>query len=431
MVSANLIKELGGLKRELSITIPGDHLENKISKNLQQLSQKVKIKGFRPGKVPMSEMRRRYGEEIRQRELIELLSEHFETKVKDAGVVPAGAPQISPQIHEHNPSLEYTLTFEVYPSIALKTLKGIKVEKLTAELTDEDINEVLEGLRKQHKIWKDVERKSKKDDQVIMNFDGTIDGVPLPGGSAKDFSLVLGSQSMIPGFEEGIIGMKPEEEGELNLSFPKDYHHKDIAGKSVLFKIRVNKVQEGQLPELNDEFAKKLDVQGGLEELKQQIRSRLDDEIKLRTQRQLAKIVQDELLKVNKFEIPDALIDQEIERLHNLAHQRPGVHGHGDHESHEEFEEIAKKNVCTGLLFLKVAEEFKLEPTSEQIDAKIEELSKQFDNPQQIKLYYKANKELANKLRADVLEDLIIDKLLEDADVKVKSVKFDKFKELA
>ncbi len=430
MVNASLIKELGGLKRELSITVPGDRLENQISKNLQQLSQKVQIKGFRPGKIPMAEMKRRYGEEIRQRELIEILSEHFDSKVKDAGVVPAGAPDISPKIHEANPSLEYTFTFEIYPSINLKSLKGVKIEKLTSELSDEDLNEVLEGLRKQHKTWQEVDRKSKKGDQVLMDFDGTIDGVPLPGGSAKDFALELGSQSMIPGFEEGIIGMKPQEEGELNLKFPKDYHHKDIAGKAVVFKIKINKVQEGQLPELNDEFAKKLDVEEGLEALKNQIKARLDDEIKLRTQRQLAKEVQEQLLKVNEFEVPNALIEQEIERLHKLAHERPGIVGH-DHESHEEFEAIARKNVSTGLLFLKVAEEFKLEPTPERIDAKIEELSKQFDNPQQIKLYYKANKELANKLRADVLEDMIVEKLLEDADIKVKSVKFDKFKELA
>lgn len=436
---ANTVETLEGLKREVKLEIPATQIDQDVEKRLKKYAPNIKLKGFRQGQIPMSELRRRFGREVRAESINEMMSEKLFSILKEADVTPAAAPSLEPVDIESKETISAVAQFEVYPEIELAPLSGVKLEQVTAEVKDADVDSMLEKLREQHRDWNPVERAAKQGDQLIIDFDGTFEGKPLDKGQAKGFSVEIGSNSMIPGFEEALIGFKVGDEKTIELSFPEEYFEKSVAGKPVSFLIKVHKISEPHLPELDDEFAKKLQIKD-MQTLRDDVKSNLEKEVKFRTRNYIKKDLLDKLVELHNFDIPNSMIDQEIKALQQQAH---GHHHDHDHEHDENcdhdhppgfedknFEADAKRRVTLGLLLAHSAKKFDIKADDAAVDEKLDEISASFEKPQEIKLIYKSNPELMENIRASVIEDKVVDKLLSEIELNSKVMGFDEFKKL-
>ena len=252
-----------GLERRLTITVPAESIDSQVKSRLQQLAKTQRINGFRPGKVPASVIKKRYGQAVRQEIAGEAMQRNFYEAIVQEKITPAGMPNFEMKTDVDGQDLEFVAAFEVYPEVEVKDVEKIEVEKPVVEITDADLDTMMETLRKQHATWKEVKRKSKKDDRVTVDFIGTIDGEEFEGGKAENFELEMGKDRMIPGFEKPIVGAKAGEEVVADVTFPEDYHAEALKGKAAQFKITVNKVEGLSLPKVDEEFAKLFGVDNG------------------------------------------------------------------------------------------------------------------------------------------------------------------------
>jgi len=253
-----------GLERKVKIQVPNTDIDSKVQEKLQSLAKQVRINGFRPGKVPMKVVRKRYEPQVRQEVLGDLINETYISAMDQENYRPAGMPSIEPvKAEENDEEFSYTATFEVYPEIQISSLDGASVVKTECEVGDSDLDEMMETLREQRKVWNDVERNANNGDQVIIDFVGSIAGEEFPGGTANDAPLELGSNSMIPGFEEALVGAGKGDEKTIDVKFPDDYRVGDLAGKDAQFKVTVQGVKESALPVVDEEFAKGFGIEDG------------------------------------------------------------------------------------------------------------------------------------------------------------------------
>ena len=255
------IETTSGLERRMTVGIPAEQIDSEVQKRLQQAAKTVRLNGFRKGKVPLKVVKQRFGAGVRQEVLGELMSQSFYEAVQKEDVKPAGQPSIEPKEMAEGKDVEFVATFEVYPEVALADTSSFEIERLEADVTDKDIDNMIATLQKQQADWKDSKRKAQKGDRVTIDYKGTKDGEAFDGGTAEDQQLVLGSNSMIPGFEDGILGMKPGEETTLDLTFPEDYHSEELKGAAVQFDVKVKGNEIQKLPELNKEFFAKFGVE--------------------------------------------------------------------------------------------------------------------------------------------------------------------------
>jgi len=430
------VETLEGLQRKMTVTLSSEEIEPKYNERLKEQAKTANIKGFRPGKVPLRILEQKVGDSIRFDVVAKLIESSFYKAVEESKLKIAGQPHVEPGEMKKDQPVQYTATFEVYPDIEFKALEGVKLEVPTSELTDTDVTEMLEHLQKQHATFKDVDRASKDGDKVILDFEGTIDGKPFTGNAAEKFQLDLGSKSMIPGFEEGVIGMKPGDEKTIKVNFPKDYQAKEVAGKAAEFKIKLNKVQEADLPELNDEFAKKLGVEKGMEALKKDIRETMQRNLKDKLWQLKKTRLLNKLLEKNPLEVPTALVDMEIKNMNAMAKQQftqtRGVEWPKGRElPREPYVEQATKQVKLGLLLAEFIKENDIKVDQERVKAKVEEIAKNYQEPEKIAEGYMQNKQILAQLESVVLEDQVIDKLLESVTLKEKSDSYQEVMKLA
>ena len=257
------VEATSALERRMTVEVPEDRIDGEVKNRLQRLARSAKVKGFRPGKVPMKVVAQQYGKQVRDEVVGEVIQTTYFEAINQEKLQPAGMPTVEPTVNEEGKGLQYTATFEVMPEVKLADLSGAKLEKVAAEVTDADLDDMIENLRKQRTEWKEVKRKSKKGDRLNIDFTGTIDGEEFSGNSGKNVPIILGSGRMIEGFEKGLIGAKTGEEHTLELQFPEDYAHKEVAGKPVKFQVTVNSVEAPELPEVDEEFAKGFGVGDG------------------------------------------------------------------------------------------------------------------------------------------------------------------------
>ncbi|MDC0598871.1 trigger factor, partial [Gammaproteobacteria bacterium] len=319
------LESLSGLERRMTIEVPAAKVESQVQSRLQEAAKTVVLKGFRKGKVPIKVIKSRFGKGVRQEVVGEVMSQSYYEAVNQEKVRPASQPKIEAKSLEEGKNLEFTATFEVYPDLTLGDFAGIKVEKKTAEIKPEDIYKMIKTLREQRQVYQEVERVSEDGDQLDIDFVGTIDGEKFEGGEAKAHKLILGSKSMIPGFEEGLAGVKKDEDKVLSLSFPEDYHNKDFAGKATEFKVHINAVAEAVLPELDDEFFASFDVEeGGVEAFREEVAGNMARELKSASRNNIKTQVIEGLLAVNSVEVPQALLENEINVLRQQTMQQFG-----------------------------------------------------------------------------------------------------------
>ncbi|NRA70648.1 MAG: trigger factor [Gammaproteobacteria bacterium] len=410
-----------GLERRLTITVEAVKVDAEVKTRLQQLSKTQRIDGFRPGKVPVSVIVKRFGAAVRQEVAGELMQRNYFEAVVEQKLNPAGMPELAIVKNEEKADLEFTATFEIYPEVEVKDLDKVKIEKPVVEVTDQDLEEMLVTLTKQHATYKEVKRKSKKTDRVIIDFNGSIDGEEFEGGKAEDFTLNLSEERMIPGFEKQIVGHKAGEEFDIEVSFPDDYHAENLKGKAAVFSINLKAVEDQVLPELDDEFAVKFGVaEGGVEKLKSDVRTNMERELSQTVKSNVKQQVIDGIIEVNEFEVPASLIKGEVDVLRQQAMQRFG--GQVDSANmpqlpDELFAEQAKRRVQVGLLLGEVIKSNKLEADDERVKEMIETMASAYEDPSEVVAYYNGDEKLMQQMKDLALEDQAIDFILAAANV--------------
>jgi len=412
------IETISGLQRCMTVGVPAAQVEEKVTVELKKLAKGRRIDGFRPGKVPPSVIKRMFGQQARYEAIYQQMQESFFQAVQEQSVKLAGMPAFDPTVNEDGKDLEFKATFEVYPEIELNGFDTISVEQQSASITDEDVSKMVETLQKQNINWEESDAAAADGDRTTIDFEGFIDGEAFEGGSATGHVLVLGSNSMIPGFESGLVGTKAGEETTLDVTFPDDYQKDDLQGKPAQFKVTVSKVEKGALPEMNEEFYKSFGVETDNEEnFVAEIRTNMEREL-TRALRSLTKQkVLDGLLEANKIDVPSSLIDQEVDRLRQQAVQQFGGQMDASQIPAEIFKPQAEKRVQTGLLINAVIDSNELTASDEKIDELIEEIASTYQDPDQVREYYNANAEQKSQVESLALEEQVVEKVLAGANV--------------
>ena len=421
------VETTSGLERRMTVGIPADRIQNEVNKRLQQTAKRARVDGFRPGKVPMSVIRKRFGASAHQEVIGEVIQSSFYEAVMQEKLNPAGAPSVEPKSMEEGKDFEYIATFEVYPEVTLAGFEAISVERPESEVTDADVDTMLETLRKQNTRFEAVERAAENGDQVTIDFVGKIDGEAFQGGTANGTNLVLGSGRMIPGFEEGLVGAKAGDSLTLKVTFPEDYQNLDLAGKAAEFETTVQAVAAPALPELNDEFFAQFGVnEGGLEGFRAEVRKNMERELRQAIKTKVKGQVMDGLLKTNTVEVPKALISNEIDRLREQAVQQfGGANIQASQLPAELFEEQAKRRVSLGLIVAEVVKQNDIKPDNDRVRAMVEELASAYQEPEQVVNWYYQNEQQLGEIQSVVLEEQVVDTVLQKAQVTDKKVAYE------
>lgn len=421
------IETTQGLERRVAITVPAETVDQAVREELKRVSKNARVDGFRKGKVPPHIIEKRFGASVRQDVLGDLLQKHFFNVLVESKVNLAGRPSFNVDQFEAGKDLVFTATFEVYPEVELKGLDQIKVEKPVVEITDADIDKMVDVLRKQQATWEEKQDVAKADDRVTIDFVGTVDGEEFEGGKATDFVLAMGQGRMIPGFEDGIVGHKAGEQFDIDVTFPAEYHSENLKGKAAKFAITLKKVEVMVLPELTDEFVVKFGPNTKtVADLRTEIAKNMQRELKNALTSRVKNQVIDGLIEQNQIDVPAAAIDQEIEVLRQQAAQRFGGNQQQAAQLPRElFEEQAKRRVQVGLLLSEVIASNELKVDEARADAMVQDIASAYEQPAEVVEYYKNNKELMNNIRNVVLEEQAIDAVLAKVQVTEKSASFD------
>lgn len=425
------IESSKGLKRRMKIQLPAEQFDKAFDARLKSIAKTAKLAGFRPGKVPLKVIRQKYGATVEKEILSDLMQRSYGQAIAQQKLKPAGMPQIDAKPAKPGEDVEFTAVFEVYPEIKLGDLQKLKIQQPVVEIREDDIEKMLDTLRRQRAEWVEVQRPAGNGDRLRIDFEGSIDGQSFEGGSAQNISLVLGSSQMIEGFEDQLIGINPGAERTITVKFPKDYPKTELQGKKAEFKILCHAVAEQKLPEVNEDFIKSYGVQeGGLEALKKELRQHMERELAENSRSYVKRQLMDGLLEMHKVELPDVLVDQEIQQLQQQALQRMGMpDGAAAHLPKDLFEEQARRRVSLALLIAKIFEEKKLKADPATVRAKIEQMAAQYEEPERVVQYYMSNKNLYRQVESLVIEDQVISMLLEQAKTSQKDMRFNELVE--
>jgi len=422
------VETTAGLERKMRVVVPSERIEAQVTEKLKQTAKQAKINGFRPGKVPVREVKRRFGEGIRQEISSEMIQSSYGEALQKEDLNPAGMPKIEEVSMEEGKDLEYTAVFEVFPEIEVGGLENIEVDRLTSSIEEADLEKMIDTLREQRLVYAEVDRAAAEKDQLNLDFEGFLGDEPFEGGKAEGTDLVLGSGSMVPGFEDGLAGLKAGEEKDLNLTFPENYQATNLAGQEVLFKIKVNKVSGPELPELNDEFFEQFDVkEGGVEAFRKEVTNNMKRELDSAIKAKIKDQVMDGLGDNNEVDLPQALIDQEVNRMRQEAVQQFGGGAQFDPSMlpAEMFSEQAQKRVKLGLIVSAIVDKNSLEANADKVREAIEEMASTYQEPEEVINYYYSNEQQLSQIQNMVLEGQIVDFVLESAKVTDKTVSYD------
>ncbi|OOZ36164.1 trigger factor [Solemya velesiana gill symbiont] len=410
-----------GLERRMTVELPVEQVNEAVEKRLKEVARTVKMDGFRPGKVPMSVVRKRYSEQVRQEVFGDLVQSTYFQALAQENLQPAGEPVVEPLDKNDDEGMGYTATFEVMSEIALQDISDKSISRPVAEVTDEDFEQMIDKLRNQRVTWNDVERAAQDGDQVTIDFVGKIDGEAFEGGTADGVPLVLGSSSMIDGFESGLVGATADEERTLELQFPEDYRVDTLAGKAATFEVKVTKVAEPVLPELDDVFAKAFGIaEGGVEALHKEVRSNMERELEDKIRSSLKDQAMEVLLEANPIDVPAVLIKQEAEALMQQTRANMAQQGHNAQMDLPAalFEDQAKRRVILGLVIGEVIKANNIELDSDRVRERVEQFAQSYEKPQEVIDYYYSNKQQLASIENVVLEDQVVEWVLEQAKVE-------------
>lgn len=417
----------GGIKRILTITIAKTEIDNLVDKRMNEVAKQARLPGFRPGKAPVGAVKQQFGASIRGEVLSQVIEKSYSDALKENDLKPAGFPKIDFVQNEAGKDLIYKASLEIFPEFKVKGLDKLEITKYKVEVTDKDLDKMMESLQKQHIVWEKVERPANNEDRIIIDFEGFIDGKAFEGGKAQDFRLVLGSNMMIPGFETSIIGKKAGEQFDIEVTFPKDYQVPDLAGKKATFKINLKEVAQAKLPEINDELAKLFQVDT-VDALKKEVRSNMERELDFNLKARLKEQVIEGLLKYNnEVELPEALVREEEKRLSDQAREKMKSWGNQNIPEMplDAFTKDAQKRVALGLIMNQIIRADNIQVDQTRVKSMIEKMASVYENPEEIIKFFYQHKQKLAEIEQLVLEEQVVDKVIEQAKVKEKTESFD------
>jgi len=426
------VETLEKLERRMTLVLPADTINNEVQTRLKKLARTVKADGFRPGKVPMSVVAQRYGYSVQYEVVNDKVGEAFAKAADEAALRVAGMPRISQKDEAPEGSLAFDATFEVYPEVQIGDLTTAEVDKVSADVTEAAIDKTLDILRKQRRTF--AQRASAEGaaegDRVTIDFEGKIDGEPFDGGKAEAFSFIIGEGQMLEQFDKAVRGMKVGDSKTFPLQFPADYHGKDVAGKEADFLVTMKKIEQQNLPEIDDAFAKSLGIaEGTVDGLRADVKKNLAREVKFRVLNRNKASVMDALVKVSTLDLPKALVQGEVDRMVESARADLKERGFKDADKMpipaEVFTEQAEKRVRLGLVVGELVRTHQLQAKPEQLQAHIEEISQSYEKPAEVMRWYLSDRNRMAEVEAIVVENNVAEFVLARAKVTEKAVPFD------
>ncbi len=421
--------QVNELERRIDLSIAIADVEKEMEPRLRRMGRNLKMPGFRPGKVPFAMIKQQYGEQARHEVLSEQLDRAFGEAITAQKLHVAGYPRLEPKTSESTTHMEFTAVFEVYPEFVPADLSSAEIERPTLEVGAAEIEKTLDILRKQRVRYDNADRGAAKEDRVVIDFTGRKDGVAFAGGSATDYPFVLGQGMMLPDFENAVEGAKAGETKTFDLTFPEDYHAKDLAGQTVQFEITVKQVQAPRLPEVDADFAKQMGVaDGDVEKMRAEVEANLKREVKRRIEGKLKEQVMEALLKANPISVPVSLIDMEIQRLMQSARQDMEQRGMNPKDMPLQpawFADQAKRRVTLGLIFAEVVKTENLQAKPEQVRALVEDQAASYEQPEEVIRWYYAQPQRLSEVEGAVIESNVVEWVLSKAKVTDKVAVFD------
>ena len=421
------VERSDGLVRHLRIQLPADRVDGEVLQRLQKATKTVALKGFRKGKVPLKVVKQQLGKGIRGEVVGELINTSFREAIENHSFKIAGQPQISDLQDVEGAQLEYRAVFEVYPEVVLADFSKIKIRRSSAEIEDSDIDDMICNLRDQKANFELVDRVSEEGDQLIIDYIGVREGVEFAGGKANDQKLILGSKSMIPGFEDGLKGKSANEKIILKLTFPKDYHSEDLAGLPVEFTVTVKSVSEKKTPELTNEFFQQFGVtSGGLASFREEVESNMRRELDAALRSNIKSRIMHQLFKLHPIEIPEAQILGEIK---NLKEQMLRQFGGGkeidlDALPNEMFRGKAQYRAALAVIVSEALKAESLSPDPGTVKNRVTEIAQTYDQPQEVINYYYSKPELLSAIEASTMEDQLMEVVLSKAEVEEEVLRY-------
>ena len=424
------LETVAGLERRLNISVPAQEIESEVSSRLRKLAQTVKMHGFRPGKVPFRVVQQQYGTQVRNEVLGDRLQKCFGDAVRDNNLRVAGFPHFETKATaEGAADLEYSATFEVYPEVAIGALTDVPITRPELKVGDAEVDKTVEILRKQRVTFEPVSRPAAKDDLVTIDFSGQIDDKPFAGGDARDMQVVIGSGRLLAEFEQAVVGMSPDESRSFDITYPADYHGKEVAGKSARFSVTLKKVAAPNLPALDAEFAKSLGVEDGdIEKMRAEVRLNVEREVQARVKSRLKEQVFQTLLERSTLDIPQALVAMEMRTLAQAAQrdlEARGVKVKDVPIPADILKAQAERRVRLGVIIAEVVRANSLQAKPEQVLASVETHAKSFEQPQEVVKWYYSSPERLQEFESAVLEQNVVDWVTSVARTEIKPVEFE------
>ena len=426
------VETLEKLERKITLTLPVESIQSEVEARLRKLARTVRMDGFRPGKVPMSVVARQYGYSVQYEVMNDKVGEAFFQAADEAKLRVAGQPAISEKEGAPEGQMAFDAVFEVFPEVKIGDLASAEIERLGADVGEDAIDRTLEILRKQRRSFaqRAKDAAAEDGDRVTVDFAGKIDGEPFEGGKAEDFPFVIAEGQMLPEFENAVRGMKLGESKTFPLAFPADYHGKDVAGKTADFMVTVKKIEAAHLPEVNEQLAKSLGVEGGtVDGLRADIRKNLEREVKFRLNQRNKQAVMDALVAKAELDIPKSSVQAELDRMIASARADLKARGLKDVDKlplpEDSFRPQAEQRVRLGLVVAELVKANALQATPEQIKAQVEELAASYEKPDEVVRYYYADNRRLADVEAMVIENNVTDHVLKQAKVTEKALGFD------
>ncbi|MDH3337990.1 MAG: trigger factor [Gammaproteobacteria bacterium] len=422
------VESTGKLERRMRVELPAERIEREVDTRLKSVGRTAKLKGFRPGKVPPKVVKQRYGKQIREEVLSELMQKSYSDAVMQENLHPVGGPKIKPETTDGGKSFAYVATFEIMPEIELKDLDKLEFEKPDVTIDDNDLDDMILKLRKQKATWNEVERASGEGDRVIVDFTGTLKGEEFKGGKGTEVPVILGQGQMLPDFEKALFGVKAGDEKSFKVKFPKDYHAEDLAGKKVDFAIKTHRVEEESLPPVDDSLAEAFDVkEGGIDQFMKDVKDNMEREADAKVKSELREQIMNALLEANRFDIPQTLKRQEMHTLQHDAMRRLGVEDHSQAPPIENFAEMAERRVRLSLLVTQLIADQRLTVDASKVRERIEEMCAGYENSDEMVDMYVNNAEIVRQIEPLVLEQQAFDWILENGKTTTKKVAFTEY----
>ncbi len=418
------VETTGNIERKLTVTVPAERVDGEVDKRLKSMRGRVKIDGFRPGKVPMSVVSQQYGDSVYQEVVGEIFQSTFYEAAEQEKLRVAGMPKIDATTLEAGKDLEYTATFDIYPQFEIADISKMTVTQPVVKLAAADVDEMIETLRKQQQEWKEVKRAAKEGDLLVVDFNGKVDGEEFEGGAAKDFSVELGAGRMLKDFEDALTGMKPGSEKEADVTFPEEYPAENLKGKTAQFTLNVKKVSAPSLPKVDEDFIKKFGVEDGTSKsFKAEIKSNMQREVEQRVKSRVKQSVMEGLHDLHEIDLPTSLVEDEVKQVRSEMEQNSQG---ADMSSlpDDMFKDQAARRVKLGLIVGEIITKNKLEKDQARVDDMLNSLAASYEDPQALIEYYRSDQQAMQTIEAAVMEEMIVDWVLDKAKVAEEKVKF-------